>query len=72
MVTVEQIVIKCVQKKLETIVTNLKIDNQLIEKVDNTTFIGVMLDSHLSWSKQIKMVKKKIARGIGIINKARK
>jgi len=50
----------------------LFIDRKRIEKVDNVKFIGVILDSNLTWSKHIQMVKTKIARGIGIINKARK
>jgi hypothetical protein len=43
-----------------------------VESVESTKFIGVLLDSKLSWAQHIQMVKGKIARGIGIINKARK
>ena len=43
-----------------------------IEQQDHTKFLGVTLDSKLTWQKHICKVKGKIAKGIGIINKAKK
>ena len=43
-----------------------------IEKVDSTKFLGVYLDSGLTWRNHINYIKGKIARGIGILCKARK
>lgn len=50
----------------------VKINCQDIEFVTNTKFIGVFLDSKLTWEKHILMVKTKVAKGIGILCKARK
>jgi hypothetical protein len=51
---------------------NVAIDGKNIERVTETKFIGVILDSKLKWDRHISAIKTKIARGIGILNKARK
>jgi hypothetical protein len=51
---------------------NLFINGVRIDMVDHTKFLGVTVDSVLSWQKHISLVKGKIARGLGIICKARK
>jgi len=51
---------------------DLKIDGRNIKYVDNTKFIGVILDSKLKWDKHITMLKSKLSRGMGILSKARK
>ena len=43
-----------------------------IECVQKTKFIGVVLDSNLRWDHHINFTKSKVAKGIGIICKARK
>ena len=48
------------------------INGSRIEQVSKTKFIGVILDSNLKWDHQINHIKSKIAKGIGIICKARK
>lgn len=50
----------------------LKIDNQLIAKVESTKFLGVIIDSNLSWEPHAKHIRNKIAKGIGVISKAKK
>ena len=50
----------------------LMIRGHEIEKVDSTKFLGVYLDSGLTWRNHINYIKGKIARGIGILCKARK
>jgi hypothetical protein len=50
----------------------VKICDQEIERVSSTKFIGVNLDEKLTWEKHIGMVKSKIAKGLGILCKARK
>ena len=37
----------------------LKIDNESIECVTSTKFLGVIIDEQLSWKDHISMVKKK-------------
>ena len=51
---------------------NLQINGVTIEKVDHTKFLGVVIDSLLSWQKHVSHVKGKIARGLGIICRAKK
>ena len=40
--------------------------------VTNTKFLGVIIDDRLNWSNHISSIKTKIAKGIGIIYKAKK
>ena len=50
----------------------LYICNSEIEVVKFTKFLGVIIDENLNWKHHILHVKKKLAKGIGIICKARK
>ena len=43
-----------------------------ISEVNETKFLGVIIDDKLNWSPHITYISKKIAKGIGIIIKARK
>ena len=48
------------------------INNQIIDRIEHTMYLGVILDSHLTWSYHIQHVKLKIAKSIGILCRARK
>ena len=48
------------------------LDGKVIEKLESTKFIGVTIDSTLTWAKHIQNVRNKISRGLGIIIRARK
>ena len=50
---------------------NIKIDDQLIDKVEKTKFLGVVIDSKLSWKNHISLVSGKLSKSIGMIIKAR-
>ena len=50
----------------------LKIDGHAIDQTFTTKFLGVLIDSQLSWKAHINYISGKIAKGIGIILKARK
>ena len=52
--------------------TKLSINDYIIEEVEQTKFIGVILDCKLDWSKHIMHLKNKVSKGIGILCKARK
>ena len=47
------------------------INEQRIERVKETVFLGVVLDEHLSWKPHISQVARKISKSIGVINRAR-
>jgi hypothetical protein len=50
----------------------VKIANKKINVVDSCKFLGVYIDAKLNWEKHLNYIRKKIAKGIGIIVKARK
>ena len=43
-----------------------------IQQIDNTKFLGVIIDDYLNLSNHISYINSKIAKGIGIICRARK
>ncbi len=50
---------------------NIIINNHIIDEKNSTTFLGVIIDSGLTWSEHVAYVKNKVSKGIGIINKAK-
>ena len=48
----------------------IQIDNNVIERVKETVFLGVILDEYLSWKPHILSVSRKISKSIGIIYKS--
>ena len=53
-------------------INTVKINNQTLNKVKSTKFLGVIIDEFLNWAEHINTVKTKISRGIGILCKARR
>ena len=47
-------------------------NNKVIEKVESVKFLGVHIDSKLSWNNHLNYVGSKISKAIGILCKARK
>ena len=47
------------------------INEQRIEQVKETVFLGVVLDEHQSWKPRISQVARKISKSIGVVNRAR-
>ena len=47
----------------------IRIDNTALPRVDKTKFLGVYLDSSLSWKYHISEVESKVSKSIGIISK---
>ena len=58
------------RQKRETLDLSIQIDNNKIDCVKETVFLGVILDEHLSWKPHILSVSRKISKSIGIIYKA--
>ena len=59
------------KRKKDSLNVKLSIDGELINEVDKTKFLGVLVDNKLTWKQHIAYVSGKIARGIGMIIKAR-
>ena len=51
---------------------SLQIDGEALAEVNKSKFLGVIIDNKLSWKDHISFVCRKVARGIGVIIKARK
>ena len=52
-------------------IPDITIDNQPIDNVEKTKFLGVVIDSKLSWKSHICLVARKLSKSIGMIIKAR-
>ena len=50
----------------------LYIGDDEVSVVNHTKFLGTIIDQNLRWTNHISYIKKKIAKGIGILSKARK
>ena len=48
-----------------------KIDGKRLIPIHSVKYLGVLLDEHMSWNKQIYQTKLKLNRAIGIISKLR-
>ena len=49
----------------------IKIDDQIIERVDHTKSLGLTIDTHLSWSKQVEEICKNVSSAIGALKRVR-
>ena len=58
-------------KKSRTANLKNSIDNQIINEVCQTKFLGVIIDNELTWKNHISYICGKISRGIGMLIKAR-
>jgi hypothetical protein len=50
---------------------NIQIDGETLEIVDETKFLGVILDSKLTWRNHISYTSKKLAKSIAILSKTK-
>ena len=57
--------------KVAPIKVDIKIDNQSITETRISKFLGTYIDNNLNWKSHISFIAGKIARGVGIITKAR-
>ena len=51
-------------------ILSIFIDGHKIDETDHTKFLGVVIDSKLTWKNHISYITGKIAKGIGVITKA--
>ena len=59
-------------KILNTESLNVLIDNIVIDQVHNTKFLGVIINSNLTWHDHIKAIFSKVSKSIGILLRIRK
>ena len=53
-------------------ISNRSLNNTVLQRVNYTKFLGVIINDSLKWTNPIAHVKNKIANGFGIILRARK
>ena len=49
----------------------VKIDDVIVNRVDATKFLGVVIDDKLTWKKHIETVKSKVSKSIFLLNRAK-
>lgn len=59
------------KKTLTNIDIELRIENNLISKVDHCKFLGVIIDEKLSWNKHVTYIRNKLAKVTGILFRCR-
>ena len=50
----------------------LILDENVLERVDSTKFLGVYLDNKLNWSYHLDYIASKISKGLGMMSRCRK
>ena len=63
------IVFRQPQKKITEPI--IKIDDNIIDCVDNFNFLGLIINKHLNWKKHIEHISLKISRIIGVLTRLR-
>ena len=49
----------------------IKIDDQVIKRVDHSKSLGLTIDAHLSWSKHVEDICKNVSSAIGALKRVR-
>ena len=60
------------QRKIDSLIPNLKINSESIERVTEFNFLGLTIDEQLSWSPHIQKISNKISRTLGIMNRLKR
>ena len=50
----------------------IKLNGENVNRVESTQFLGICIDSKLSWCDHSKYIKNKVRKGIGILYKGKK
>ena len=59
-------------RKLIPFCPEIKMNGQVIQRIDRTKFLGVILDDRLSWVHHIDYIAKKVSKSIGILYRLRR
>ena len=59
----------CKQKRTEIRELNLRISNDAIQSVNNFNFLGLYINSKLSWDTHTNVIGKRMSGAVGIIKK---
>ena len=50
---------------------NVTIDGKILKEVETKKTLGVLVDEHLCWDKQIDNISKKASKGIGMLRRVK-
>ena len=50
---------------------SLKLSNELLQCIEHTKFLGIIIDQHLTWKNHINYVTKKVTRTTGVLCRIR-
>ena len=64
------IIFKSHKRKLKKHLS-LKLNNEMLQCVEHTKFLGIIIDQHLTWKNHINYVSKKIIRTTGVLCRIR-
>ena len=59
------------RQKTVPITRQIVLDNNALEQVDNTKFLGVYIDQHLEWKTHVNFIAAKISKSVGLLYKAK-
>ena len=59
------------RQKTLPITRQIIIENNVLEQVDNTKFLGVYIDQHLTWKTHVNFIAAKISKSVGLLYKAK-
>ena len=59
------------RQKTLLITRQIIIEKNVLEQADNTKFLGVYIDQHLTWKIRINFIVAKISKSVGLLYKAK-
>ena len=59
------------RQKTLPITRQIIIENNVLEQVDHTKFLGVYIDQHLTWKTHVNFIAAKISKSVGLLYKAK-
>ena len=59
------------RQKTLPITRQIILENNVLEQVDNTKFLGVYIDQHLEWKTHVNFIAAKISKSVGLLYKAK-
>ena len=69
--TTNYVIFKVCQKQLPSVLFNIRINNETIERRTHAKFLGVYADENLNWKEHVYLIANKVSKSIDIITKAR-
>ena len=59
------------RQKTLLVTRQIVLENNVLEQVDNTKFLGVYIDKHLDWKTHVNFIAAKISKSVGLLYKAK-